>query len=124
MLKLARIPLYALLRTRSLSGAVLVGLAANALQQLGCVRTGAERASRSSSLLLRGGPPWSHRGSPSCSAPYDLREMTMLGDSRQDTLGAVLGFRSVSVLTEGSAGARSRRSRASRSSANGARWAA
>ena len=33
-------------------------------------------------------------------APYDLREMLMLGDSGSNTLGAVLGFRSVDRLTE------------------------
>ena len=32
-------------------------------------------------------------------APYDLREMTMLGDSGSNTLGAVLGFESVRQLT-------------------------
>ena len=33
-------------------------------------------------------------------APYDLREMAMLGDSGSNTLGAVLGLRSVGRLTE------------------------
>ena len=33
-------------------------------------------------------------------APYDLREMAMLGDSGSNALGAVLGFRSVGRFTE------------------------
>jgi hypothetical protein len=32
-------------------------------------------------------------------APYDLREMTMLGDGGANALGAVLGYGSVSKLT-------------------------
>ena len=32
-------------------------------------------------------------------APYDLREMTMLGDAGSNCLGALLGLRSVSRLT-------------------------
>jgi Glycosyl transferase family 2 len=99
MLKLAGIPLYAFLRTRSVSGAVLVGLAANALNQLDTRPGRALKAFALGSLLLRGAP----RGAAAVAvllAPYDLREMSMLGDSGSNTLGAVLGFRSVSVLTE------------------------
>ena len=99
VLKLAGIPLYALLRTRSLSGAVLVGLAANALNQLDTRPGRALKAFALGSLLLRGAP----RGATAAAvllAPYDLREMAMLGDSGSNTLGAVLGFRSVSILTE------------------------
>ena len=33
-------------------------------------------------------------------APYDLREMTMLGDAGSNALGAMLGLRSVGRLTE------------------------
>ena len=33
-------------------------------------------------------------------APYDLGEMAMLGDSGSNTLGAMLGLRSVERLTE------------------------
>jgi hypothetical protein len=99
VLKLAGIPLYALLRTRSLSGAVLVGLAANALNQLDTRPGRALKAFALGSLLLRGAP----RGAAAAAvllAPYDLHEMAMLGDSGSNTLGAVLGFRSVGVLTE------------------------
>jgi hypothetical protein len=99
VLKLAGIPLYALLRTRSVSGAVLVGLAANALNQLDTRPGRALKGFALGSLLLRGAP----RGATAAAvllAPYDLREMAMLGDSGSNTLGAVLGFRSVGVLTE------------------------
>ena len=78
VLKLAGIPLYALLRTRSLSGAVLVGLAANALNQLDTRPGRALKGFALGSLLLRGAP----RGATAAAvllAPYDLREMTMLG---------------------------------------------
>jgi hypothetical protein len=92
-LKLVGIPAYGLLRTRSLSGAVLVALAANMLNQLD-TRPGralkafflASAALRMPSRALWGGV---------LLAPYDLREMTMLGDAGANALGAVLGFGSV-----------------------------
>lgn len=99
VLKLAGIPLYALLRTRSVSGAVLVGLSANLLNQLDTRPGRALKAFALGSLLLRGAP----RGAAAAAvllAPYDLREMAMLGDSGSNTLGAVLGFGSVSKFTE------------------------
>jgi len=99
VLKLAGIPLYALLRTRSLSGALLVGLSANVLNQLDTRPGRALKAFALASLLLRGAP----RGAAAAAvllAPYDLREMAMLGDSGSNTLGAVLGFGSVSKFTE------------------------
>ena len=99
VLKLVGIPAFALWRTRSVSGAVLVGLAANVVNQLDTRPGRALKAFALGSLLLRGAP----RG-PSAAAvllaPYDLREMSMLGDSGSNTLGAVLGFRSVGMLTE------------------------
>jgi Glycosyl transferase family 2 len=99
VLKLVGIPAYALWRTRSVSGAVLVGLAANVLNQLDTRPGRALKAFALGSLLLRGAP----RGAATAAvllAPYDLREMSMLGDSGSNTLGAVLGFRSVGMLTE------------------------
>ena len=99
VLKLAGIPAYALWRTRSLSGALVVGLAANAINQLDTRPGRALKAFALGSLLLRGAP----RGAAAAAvllAPYDLREMAMLGDSGSNALGAVLGFRSVEVLTE------------------------
>ena len=99
VLKLVGIPAFALWRTRSLSGALLVGLSANAINQLDTRPGRALKAFALGSLLLRGAP----RGAAAAAvllAPYDLREMAMLGDSGSNTLGAVLGLRSVGRLTE------------------------
>ncbi len=99
VLKLVGIPAFALWRTRSLTGALLVGLSANTINQLDTRPGRALKAFALGSLLLRGAP----RGAVAVAvllAPYDLREMAMLGDSGSNTLGAVLGFRSVEVLTE------------------------
>ena len=98
VLKLAGIPAYALLRTRSVSGALLVALAANALNQLDTRPGRALKAFGLGSLLVRGTP----RGALAAAvllAPYDLREMAMLGDSGSNALGAVLGFSSVERFT-------------------------
>ena len=94
VLKLVGIPAYALLRTRSLSGALLAALAANALNQLDTGPGRALKAFGLGSLLVRRTP----RGALAAAvlvAPYDLREMAMLGDSGSNALGAVLGFGSV-----------------------------
>lgn len=99
VLKLAGIPAFALWRTRSLSGALLVGLAANAVNQLDTRPGRALKAFALGSLLLHG-TPRAATAAAVLLAPYDLREMAMLGDSGSNTLGAVLGFRSVEVLTE------------------------
>jgi hypothetical protein len=93
VLKLVGIPAYALLRTRSLSGAVLVALAANMLNQLD-TRPGRALKSfflASAALRIRSRALWGGV----LLAPYDLREMTMLGDAGANALGAVLGFGSV-----------------------------
>jgi glycosyltransferase involved in cell wall biosynthesis len=94
MLKLLGIPAYALLRTRSVSGALLVGLAANALNQLDT------RPGRALKVYLVGALAV---GAPLRIAvlllPYDLREMAMLGDAGANGLGALLGLRSVERLT-------------------------
>jgi hypothetical protein len=95
VLKLVGIPLYALWRTRSVSGALLVGLSANLLNQLDTRPGRALKAYLAASVPLQ---------APKTIAvlllPYDLREMAMLGDSGSNTLGAVLGLRSVGKLTE------------------------
>ena len=99
VLKLVGIPAFALWRTRSLSGALLVGLAANLLNQLDTRPGRALKGFALGALVLRGVP----RGGLAAAvllAPYDLREMAMLGDSGSNTLGAVLGFRSVELFTE------------------------
>jgi hypothetical protein len=95
VLKLVGIPGYALLRTRSVSAAVLVGLAANMLNQLDTKPGRALKAYLAASIPL--GAP---KGIAVLLLPYDLREMAMLGDSGSNALGAVLGLRSVSKFTE------------------------
>jgi hypothetical protein len=95
VLKLAGIPLVGLVRTRSLSGALLIGLAANAVNQLDTRPGRALKAYLVAALLV---------GAPKARAvlllPYDLREVSMLGDAGSNALGAVLGLKSVSRLTE------------------------
>jgi glucosyl-3-phosphoglycerate synthase len=92
-LKLVGIPAYAFLRTRSLSAAVLVALAANVLNQLD-TRPGRSLKAfflASAALRIRSRALWGGV----LLAPYDLREMTMLGDAGANALGAVLGLGSV-----------------------------
>ena len=98
VLKLVAIPAFGLWRTRSPSGALLVGLAANALNQLDTRPGRALKAFGLGALVLRGVP---RRGAAAAVllAPYDLREMAMLGDAGSNALGALLGLRSVSRLT-------------------------
>jgi hypothetical protein len=95
VLKLVGIPAYALWRTRSVSGAILVGLSANLLNQLDTKPGRALKAYLATSIPL--GAP---KAIAVLLAPYDLREMAMLGDSGSNTLGAVLGFDSVGRFTE------------------------
>jgi hypothetical protein len=90
VLKLVGIPLVGLLATRSARGALLVGLAANALNQLDTKPGRALKAYALAALPLR---------APLLPAvilaPYDLHEMAMLGDSGSNALGALLGLSSV-----------------------------
>jgi len=94
VLKLAAIPVIGLLATRRLSGALLVGLTANVLNQLDTRPGRALKAYLAAALVL---------GAPARVAvllvPYDLREMAMLGDAGANALGAMLGLKSVSRLT-------------------------
>ena len=94
VLKLLAIPAYALARTRSLSGALLVGLAANALNQLD-TRPGRALKAYLATALAVDAP----LGIAVLLLPYDLREMTMLGDAGANALGALLGLNSVDRLT-------------------------
>ena len=97
-LKLAGIPLWALWKTRSPSGAVLVALSANVVNQLDTRPGRAIKAFLLGSLALGGRP----RGGLAVAvllAPYDHREMTMLGDAGSNALGAMLGLESVRRLT-------------------------
>ncbi|HET7759187.1 MAG TPA: glycosyltransferase family 2 protein, partial [Gaiellaceae bacterium] len=88
------IPLVALATTRSVRKAALVALAANALNQLDTRPGRALKVFAAGAALVRGGAA---RYLPIAVllAPYDLREMTMLGDAGSNALGAVLGFGSV-----------------------------
>ena len=94
MLKLLGIPAWALVRTRSASGALLVALAANLLNQLDT------RPGRALKAYLAAAPAV---GAPVAGAvillPYDLREMAMLGDAGSNALGALVGLKSVDRLT-------------------------
>jgi hypothetical protein len=95
VLKLVGIPAFALWRTRSLSGAVLVGLSANLLNQLDTKPGRALKAYLAASIPLH-----APKSIAVLLAPYDLREMAMLGDSGSNALGAMLGFESVGRFTE------------------------
>jgi len=97
-LKLAAIPGLALWLTRSMSGAALVGLGANAVNQLDTRPGRALKAFLAGALALRGGTfPYATAAVVLC--PYDLREKVMLGDAGSNALGAVLGYESVRRLT-------------------------
>jgi Glycosyl transferase family 2 len=94
VLKAVGIPLAGLLATRRLSGALLVGLAANAINQLD-TRPGRALKAYTLAALPLGAPVL-----PAVLlAPYDLREMAMLGDSGSNALGAMLGLSSVKRFT-------------------------
>jgi hypothetical protein len=93
VLKLVVIPLAGLLATRKLSGALLVGLAANFLNQLDT------RPGRALKAYLLGALAVDAPKSVAVLLlPYDLGERTMLGDCGSNALGALLGLRSVSRL--------------------------
>ena len=94
VLKLIGIPALGLIATRRVSGALLVGLAANALNQLD-TRPG--RALKA--YLLAAIPLRAPLGVAVLLLPYDLREMAMLGDAGSNALGALLGLNSVRRFT-------------------------
>jgi glycosyltransferase involved in cell wall biosynthesis len=94
VLKLLGIPAYALARTRSFSGALLVGLAANAINQLD-TRPGRALKAYIAAAVVVDAP----LGVAVLLLPYDLREMTMLGDAGANALGTLLGLNSVDRLT-------------------------
>jgi len=95
VLKLVAIPLVGLLATRKLSGALLVGLAANALNQLDTKPGRALKAYLAAALAVD-----APLRAAVLLAPYDLREMAMLGDAGSNALGALLGLSSVERFTE------------------------
>ena len=94
-LKLVAIPLVGLLATRRLSGALLVALAANAVNQLDTRPGRALKAYLLSAFAVR-----APLGIAVLLLPYDLRERVMLGDAGSNALGALLGLSSVGRLTE------------------------
>jgi len=100
VLKAVGIPALALAATRSLSGAALVSLSANGLNLLDTRPGRALKAFLAGAALL-GGPTRAYVPVAVLLAPYDLREMTMLGDAGSNALGAVLGYGSVARLTAG-----------------------
>jgi glycosyl transferase family 2 len=93
VLKLIVIPLAGLVATRKVSGALLVGLAANFMNQLD-TRPGRALKAYLLGALAVDAP----KGVAVLLLPYDLRERTMLGDCGSNALGALLGLRSVSRL--------------------------
>jgi hypothetical protein len=94
VLKLVGIPLIGYAATRRMSGALLVGLAANGLNQLDTRPGRALKAYVAASLAVD-----APRGLAVLLLPYDLREMTMLGDAGSNALGALLGLNSVERFT-------------------------
>jgi len=95
VLKLVGMPFVGLVSTRRLSGALLVGLAANALNQLDTKPGRALKAYLLAALAVD-----APLRTAVLLAPYDLREMAMLGDSGSNALGALLGLSSVKRFTE------------------------
>jgi hypothetical protein len=94
VVKLLGIPLIGLVATRRLSGTLLVGLGANALNQLDTRPGRALKAYLAASFAVD-----APRGLAVLLLPYDLREMTMLGDGGANALGAMLGLNSVEQFT-------------------------
>jgi hypothetical protein len=94
VLKLVGIPAIGLLATRRVSGALLVGLAANALNQLD-TRPGRALKAYLAAALAVDAPV----GIAVLLLPYDLREMAMLGDAGSNALGGLLGLKSVERFT-------------------------
>jgi hypothetical protein len=98
VLKLVAIPAWSLWRTRSFSGALLVSLSANVLNQLD-TRPGRALKAYAIGSAVAGRRPGRADLIAVLLAPYDLREMAMLGDAGSNALGAVLGLHSVERFT-------------------------
>ncbi len=98
VLKAVGIPAVALATTRSLPSAALVSLSANGVNLLDTRPGRALKAFFLAGAFLRG-PARAYAPIAVLLAPYDLREMTMLGDAGSNALGAVLGYGSVAKLT-------------------------
>jgi Glycosyl transferase family 2 len=94
VLKLVVIPALGLLATRKVSGALLVALAANLWNQLDTKPGRALKA-----YFVVAAPLRAPLVPAAVLLPFDLREMTMLGDAGSNVLGALLGLSSVGWLT-------------------------
>lgn len=94
VLKLVGIPAIGLVATRRVSGALLVGLAANVVNQLDTRPGRALKAYLAAALALD-----APVGIAVLLLPYDLREMAMLGDAGSNALGGLLGLKSVEQFT-------------------------
>jgi hypothetical protein len=99
VLKAVAIPAVGAVATGSLSGGLLVALSANTLNLLDTRPGRALKAFLAVAALLRGRRLAPYAGVAVILAPYDLREMTMLGDTGSNALGAVLGLEVVTRLT-------------------------
>jgi len=97
-LKAIGIPILALAGTGSVQDAALVALSANGLNLLDTRPGRALKAFLAGAALVRG-PAKAYVPIAVLLAPYDLREMTMLGDAGSNALGAVVGYGSVTKLT-------------------------
>jgi len=95
--KLILIPLVGLATTRSPSGGALVALTAHVVNLLDTKPGRALKSFMAAALVLGGGTRRA-AGLAILLAPYDLREMVMLGDAGSNALGAVLGYESVGKL--------------------------
>ena len=98
LLKAVAIPAVGAAATGSLSGGLLVGLSANTLNLLDTRPGRALKAFLLVAALLRGRSAGPYAGVAVSLAPYDLREMAMLGDTGSNALGAVLGLAAVPRL--------------------------
>jgi hypothetical protein len=98
VLKLVAVPAVGVVATRSLAGGLLVGLAANALNQLDTKPGRALKAFLLGAAALREPTLRRYVGLAVLLLPYDLRERGMLGDSGSNALGAVLGLGFVARL--------------------------
>lgn len=92
VLKLVGIPLVGAAATRSLSGGLLVGLSANALNLFDT------KPGRALKAFLLAAPTSGYAPVAILLLPYDLRERVMLGDAGSNALGAVVGLKSVGNL--------------------------
>jgi hypothetical protein len=92
VLKLVLVPLAGALATRSLSGGLVIGLAANALNQLDTKPGRALKAFLLARLLVPDRAGGRFTGVAVLLLPYDLREQGMLGDAGSNAFGAMVGL--------------------------------